>query len=224
MTMYFKNREEAGRQLAEILFHPYGRSNTVILAIGAGGLMVARPLSLRLQVSTYMVATKQVDLPGTFHERVGAVNQVGDFVYSSNLTMGQVDEIMGEYHNHIESQKLTAMHEINHMMGAEGFADRDNLRNRNVILVGDGLKTAVDLDPVFAFLKPVKTNRLISAFPIASIPAIDRLHIMTDEIRVLSPKENYLETEHYYEENSVPDDDEINKILTELSHAGVFGS
>lgn len=218
MTMYFKNRDEAGRQIAEILFHPYGRSKTVILAIGTGGLLVGRPIALRLQIPLYMVATKEIDLPGSYHERVGTVDQAGDFVYSSNLTQGQVDDYVGEYHNHIEAEKIEAMHEINRMMGSTGFVDKAQLYEHNIILVSDGLKTAVDLDAVMAFLKPVKIFRMIGATPIASIDAIDRLHILTDEIRVLSPKENYLETDHYYEENNLPSDEEAMQMLEALGH------
>ena len=216
MSMYFKNRDEAGRQIAEILFHPYGRSKTVILALGEGGLLVARPIGLRLQIPIYMVATKEIELPGAFHERVGTVDQAGDFVYRSDLTQGQVDEYVGEYHNHIEAEKIGAMHEINHMMGSTGFVEKETLQDKNIILVSDGLKTAVDLDAVMAFLKPVKIFRLIGAAPVASIDSIDKMHIITDEIRVLSPKENYLETDHYYEENDMPSEDEVQQMLAEL--------
>ncbi len=220
MTMYFKNRDEAGQQVAEILFHPYGRSQSVILALGAGGLLVAKPIAQRLQIPIYMVATKEVDLPGNFHERVGTVDQAGDFIYSSKLTQGEVDEIVGEYRNHIDAEKLEAMHKINEMLGSQGFVDKNNLNHKNILLVSDGLKTAVELDAIMAFLKPVDAMRIVGIAPVASIDAIDKLHILTDEIRVLSPKENYLETDHYYEENQLPGEQEAQQMILELD-AGV---
>ncbi len=217
MSMYFKNREDAGRQIAEILFHPYGRSQSVILAMGPGGLLVGRPIALRLQIPMYMVATKEIDLPGTFHEQVGTVDQSGDFVYNSSLTQGQVDDYVAEYHNHIDSKKREAMHEINHMLGSKGFVDKGDLHEKNILLVSDGLRAAVDLDAIIAFLKPVKVMRMIGVAPVASIEAIDALHILTDEIRVLSPKENFLGTDHYYEENDLPDDEESRAIIATLT-------
>ena len=146
MSDYFKNRNEAGLQIAEILFHPYGRSKTVILALGTGGVMVARPIATRLQIPAFMIATKQINLPGTFHEQVGTVDQSGDFVYSSDLTQGQVDDYVAEYHNHIDSQKIEAVHEINRMLGAQGFVDKGHLKDKNILLVSDGLKSASELD------------------------------------------------------------------------------
>lgn len=217
MTMYFKNRDEAGRQLAERVFHPYGRSKSVILALGPGGLMVARPISLRLQIPVYMVATKEIDLPGNFHERVGTVDQAGDFVYNSKLTQGQIDEYVGEYHNHIDTQKINAMHEINEMLGHEGAVSQDVLWQKNILLVSDGFKSSVDLDAVLAYLKPIEVMRMVGMAPLASIDAIDRLHLLTDEIQILSPKENYLETDHYYEENELPSDEETQEMLRSLN-------
>ena len=216
MSLYFKNRDEAGRQLAEILFHPYGRSQTAILAVGYGGLLVARPIALRLQIPLYMMMMKDIELPGNFHTAIGSVDQAGDFVYRSNLTQGEIDMFAGEYHNHIDQEKVGAIHEINDLLGATGIVQRDDIRERNVIIVSDGLKSGTQLDPLSSFLKPVKLKRIVSAVPVASIDAIDRLHIMTDEIRVLSPKENYLDTEHYYEENDLPSKEEATAIIQQI--------
>lgn len=218
MSMYFKNRDEAGRQLAEIVFHPYGRSATVILALSPGSLLVAKPIALRLQIPLYMVATKEIDLPGSYHERVGTVDQAGDFVYNSTLTQGQVDEYVAEYHNHIDSEKIEAIHEINRLLGAQGFVGTKDLNGKNILLVSDGFKDAVQLDAIMAFLKPVDVNRLVALTPIATVDAIDTLHILTDEIHVLSPKENYLGTDHYYEENNIPGEEEVQATLAQLSH------
>lgn len=215
--MYFKNRDEAGRQLAEILFHPYGRSNSVILALGPGSVMVAIPISLRLQIPTFLVASEDIELPGQFHEHVGSVDQSGDFVYDSKLSRGEIDDMYAEYHGYIESEKTQAMHDINQLLGAQGFVDKMELMGKNILIVSDGLKDASSLDPIMAFLKPVRSPRIVGVVPVASIDAIDKLHILTDEIRVLSPKDNYVDTNHYYEENELPDDDRIQNILQNLN-------
>jgi predicted phosphoribosyltransferase len=67
-----------------------------------------------------------------------------------------------------------------------------------------------------AYLKPVKYKRLIGATPVASVDAVDKLHILTDEVRVLSTKPNYLGTDHYYEENEIPDDEASQAIIRSL--------
>jgi len=179
--------------------------------------MVARPIATRLQIPAFMIATKQINLPGTFHEQVGTVDQSGDFVYSSDLTQGQVDDYVAEYHNHIDSQKIEAVHEINRMLGAQGFVDKAHLKDKNILLVSDGLKSASELDAVLAFLKPVRIGRMVGVAPVASIAAIDALHVLTDEIRILSPKQNYLETDHYYEENELLDEAQAREVVLELA-------
>lgn len=223
MSLYFTNREDAGNQLAEILYHAYARSDAIILAFGLGGLMVSIPIARRLQLPVYMMASKDIDLPGGFDERVGAVNQSGDFVYGSNLTQGQIDEYTAEFHNYIDQQKTNAMHELNKMVGSSGYVSRELIKNRIVLLVSDGFKSAVDMDVVSAFIKPLSIKRLVAISPIASLDAIDALHIKTDEIRILSPKENYIETNHYYDDNNLPDDSAAEQLIMQLNNSVIAG-
>jgi predicted phosphoribosyltransferase len=46
---------------------------------------------------------------------------------------------------------------------------------------------------------------VIVATPIASVAAIDRMHITVDEINCLSVVEDYMDTDHYFDINDVPD-------------------
>ena len=87
------------------------------------------------------------------------------------------------------------------------------LKGRNIILVSDGLKDGAVLDVALEFLKPIYYQRLIVASPISSVPAIDKVHILADEVHVLDVKENYMSTDHYYDENDIPShEDTVKKI------------
>jgi predicted phosphoribosyltransferase len=67
------------------------------------------------------------------------------------------------------------------------------------------------------FLKRVRINRLVIAAPVASEQAVDRLHVMADELHILDVKVNYFDTDHYYTVNQIPTHEEtvekINKII-----------
>jgi putative phosphoribosyl transferase len=58
---------------------------------------------------------------------------------------------------------------------------------------------------------------LVIAAPVASIAAVDKLHMVADELHILDVKENYLGTDHYYNQNTIPTHEEtvakINKIV-----------
>lgn len=59
------------------------------------------------------------------------------------------------------------------------------------------------------YLKTVKMKRLVIVSPVASLNAVDRMHILGDEIFCLSVVDNFMGSNHYYEENNLPDHETI---------------
>jgi len=55
------------------------------------------------------------------------------------------------------------------------------------------------------------------AAPVASVQAVDKLHMLAEELHILDVKENYIATDHYYDKNTIPSHEEtidkINKIV-----------
>jgi len=91
------------------------------------------------------------------------------------------------------------------------------LRDHVVILVSDGLAGDATLDAAVDFLKPIRIGRLVIASPIASVQAVDTLHVLADELHILDVKENFLDVNHYYNQNDIPSHEEtiakINQIV-----------
>jgi predicted phosphoribosyltransferase len=75
------------------------------------------------------------------------------------------------------------------------------LREHVIIVVADGLKDGQKIDAISEYLKPIKVKRLIIVVPIASVQAVDRMHIVADEIHCLAVTENYFNASHYYDVN-----------------------
>ena len=87
------------------------------------------------------------------------------------------------------------------------------LRDHVIILVADGLDTGASLDVAAEFLKPIRIKRLVVATPVATVQAVDKLHILADELHVLDVKSNFMGTDHYYNQNIIPShEDTIAKI------------
>jgi predicted phosphoribosyltransferase len=83
--------------------------------------------------------------------------------------------------------------------------------------VSDGLNDATVLDVALDFLKPVRVQKLVIAAPIANVQMVDKVHLIADELHILDVKENYLDTNHYYDQNDLPSEEEtiakINQIV-----------
>jgi putative phosphoribosyl transferase len=214
--MYFHSRAEAGEQLSRQLVDLYRYENCAVVALGDGGVAVGEPIAERLHAILTLLVSETVDVPGE-NERFGAVSQTGQFTYNSQLDAGQMGEYVTEFHGLLEEQKRQAFHRINSLVGDGGVIDQSLLQDRVVILVSDGLNDITLLDVAMDFLKPVRIQKLVIVSPIASVEIVDRVHMIADELHILDVKSNYLNTNHYYDQNDLPPHEEviakINKII-----------
>ena len=67
------------------------------------------------------------------------------------------------------------------------------------------------------YLKSVNIKKLIIATPLASVQAIDRMHLVGDAIECLSTPANYMGTDHYYEDNTIPPTEDLFKVIKNIS-------
>jgi putative phosphoribosyl transferase len=212
--MYFKNRSEAGKQLAEKLAN-YRYENTAVVALSDGGVIIAAEIATALHCVLTMLLTEEVKLPGE-HDALAVVNQDGGFTYNNMFSTGQLEEFTSEYHNYLEQEKRQKFHAINQLLGEGGLIKPELLYGHNVILVSDGLNSGLSLDAAADFIKPIKVERLIVATPLASIPAVDRMHLIADEIVCLSVVENFMNTDHYYDDNTMPAHEDLIKTIEKI--------
>ena len=83
------------------------------------------------------------------------------------------------------------------------------LRDQTVILVTDGIDDTTIIDVAVDFLKPIRIEKLVAAVPVVSVPAVDKLHLAADELHILDVKQNFMGTQHYYEDNELPSHEEV---------------
>lgn len=186
----------------------YRFENTIVVALSEGGVLVGEPIAQYVHAVLTMLLSEEITVPGE-NTAIGSIDQDGGFSYNSELSAGQMDEYQAEYLNYFEGQKMEKFHEMNQLLGDGGILDKDMLRDHSVVLVSDGLKGTSQLDAAASFLKPIRIQRLVVVAPIASVAAVDRLHIMADELHILNVADNYLDTDHYYDDNTIPSREEI---------------
>lgn len=201
--MYFRSRLEAGQKLATQIVPKYRGTQCVVMALSSGGVVVGSEIARQLSCKVTILLTESISLPREL-DPIGALNQEGGFTYNSMFSPGQLEEWTSEYRNYIDQERLEKLHRMNQILGESGVIDKSLLRNHNVILVSDGLVNGFSLDSAADFLKPIKLESLVIATPIATVQAVDRMHIVADDIYCLSILENYINTNHYYEQNDLP--------------------
>lgn len=214
--MYFESRAEAGALLAEPLVAKYRYENCAVVALSDGGVLVGEQIASALHCVLTLLLIEDIEVPGE-STSFGGVSENGGFTYNGMFSVGEIEEYTAEFHGYLDEKKREAFQKINRLLGDGGLIDKAMLLDRTVILVSDGIDNGASIDVAMDFLKPIRTERIVVATPVASVPAVDKLHLSADEIHILDVKENFMGTNHYYTDNSIPSHEEtiakINQIV-----------
>ena len=204
---YFTDRAQAGRELSKRL-ERYRDSISVVMTISLGGVVVSKEIAADLHLPMGMLAVQEVHLPWKEGPLVGSLDQSGEYIKNPKLSESTLANYEGEYHSFIDQERIRINREIN-MMHVSNVMNRERLKDHNIIVVADGLSSTSPISEVLAYLKPVRTTRVIVAVPFATVDVIDFLHMSVDEIHCLDVKANYMGTDHYYEKPEVPEYEEL---------------
>lgn len=213
--MYFRNRADAGRKLANKLA-AYRNRNISVVCLSTGAVIVGAQIAMRLHANMMLLLTEDIILPGE-HEAIAAVSSPGYFTYNNMFSPVQLEELATEFHQYIDAQRMEKTHRLNVLMGHDGEIHAENLRHHVVVLVSDGLVSGYSLDIAYDFLKTIAIERLVIASPIANVEAIDRMHLVGDEICCLSVVENFISVDHYYDDNTIPKTNDLFRMMNNIS-------
>lgn len=204
---YFADRQQAGKLLADQLIK-HSKENCVVVSLNEGGVVIGLEIAKRLHTALFLLVMEDVELPGE-PKPIATMSMAGTFTYNNEYSPGELEELTTDYRSIIEEKRILAFHKLNRI-GDEGIEiPKSLLKNHTVILVSDGLRNGLSIDVAADFLKPILTRSIIIAAPIASVPAMDRMHLLGDEVYCLNIVDQYMGTNHYYQGNTLPKHEEI---------------
>jgi predicted phosphoribosyltransferase len=210
--MYFESRAVAGAKLASELIEKYRYEDTAVVALDRGGVAVGYQIAIYLHTTLQQLLTETVRIDD---ESVDYATVLPEGVVAKNPDMSESEEeyYYGEYEGQLDDEIREASSKINSMLGDGGDIDPEALRGRNVILVSDGLSSGTILDATIEWLKPIRAEKIILACPIISVAALDRAHILVDELHLLGVTPNFISTGHYYDNDDEPNLDMAKKMI-----------
>lgn len=213
--MYFASRAQAGRMLASKVAKKYLEEKCAVVALTDGGVMVGLQIARQLRCVLCLLASAEILLPRE-PQAIAGITAGGVVAYNHGYSQGELDELVGEYYGFIEKEKLVQMHDLNHLLGTGGTIDKQQLEGKHVIMVSDGLKTGFEVDLAAQFLKPVNIKSMVVVTPFASVQAVDRMHVLADDLYCLNVIEDYIDTDHYYDVQDIPEHEAILKTISEI--------
>ena len=198
-------------KLADELMPLYRYENTVVVALSEAGLAVGYQIAVnlhtalrRLLMNTIHIDDESIDYATIMPGGIVAINP--------SLSESEQSYYYGEYAGWLEEQIREGILSIDRLMGADEISP-ENMRGYNVILTDDGINNPTKLEAALTWLKPARVDKVVLACPVISVPALDRAHILCDELHILGVAANYISTEHYYEEDDAPDSDMARRMI-----------
>ena len=200
----FRNREEAGRTLAEKLSHYRNDPTGLILALPRGGVAVGYQLSLALHIPLDVFITRKIGAPGNPEYAIGAVAESG-WTHVQDYGLGVGDT----YVKRETAAQLERLHERRTRYGAAGVP----AAGRIAIVVDDGLATGATMIAALHALREQRPQRLICAVPVAAPDSLERVRELADEVVCLHAPADFHAVGQFYDQFDQVDDAEVLEAL-----------
>lgn len=207
--MIFKNRQEAGKQLAGGLSLYKDGKDTVVLGIPRGGVVVAAAVAKELGAPLDIVVARKIGAPGHAELAIGAVDSTGQVFLNEELVAR-----LGVGADYLEKVKKEEKREARRR--EEVFrAGRPplSLTNKVVIVVDDGIATGATATAALRSVKAQNPRRLILAVPVAPPETVAALRGEVDELVVLAVPSDFAAVGHFYEAFPQVSDEEVVALL-----------
>ncbi|HEV7443351.1 MAG TPA: phosphoribosyltransferase, partial [Steroidobacteraceae bacterium] len=209
MPERFRNRNEAGRLLAEKLTAYSNRPDVLVLALPRGGLPVAYEVARALAAPLDVFLVRKLGVPGYEELAMGAVATGGvrvlndQIVQQLNIPSYVIDAVTAQ-----EQQELARRERL-----YRGGRPPPDVRGRTVILVDDGLATGATMRAAVRALRQLQPARIVVAIPTAAPETCEELRAEVDDVICAITPEPFLAVGHWYEDFSQTTDDEVRDLL-----------
>lgn len=182
----FKDRSEAGKLLARRL-SPSVSSDSLVLAIPAGGVPVALEIAGELSLSLDLIIVRKIQIPGNPEAGFGAVGPDGEVIFNEDL-LKRLRLTKEEIEAAVEKTRKTL--DARNQVFRKGRPLPD-LTGKSVILVDDGLASGFTMAEAAKFLGRQKAKRATIAVPTAPEGTVKRLLPLVDEVYVLNIRSSF---------------------------------
>jgi erythromycin esterase-like protein/predicted phosphoribosyltransferase len=207
--MRFRNRRDAGRQLADALNTYSGRPDVVVLGLPRGGVPVAHEVATWLKAPLDVFLVRKLGVPGHPELAMGAIAEGGVEVLSRDLIrdLGIPRALIQQVavRERLELERRDALYRGSRRAAA--------VRGRTVILVDDGLATGSTMEAAILALRQQAPAAIVVAAPVGAAETCDRLRRMADDVVCLSTPEPFRAVGLWYDEFSPTTDEEVKRAL-----------
>lgn len=208
-SVFFKNRQEAGRALAKELSAYSNANDLVILALPRGGVPVAFEVARELHAPMDVLIVRKLGTPGQEELAMGAIAS-GNVRVINESVVKQLG-IPGDVVEEIVKQERQEMERRERVYRGDRAAV--DVLGKTCIVIDDGIATGATMRAAVAVLKQLGAQRLIVAAPTSARDTYANLAREADEVVCLATPEPYIAVGVWYDQFPQTNDEEVCSLL-----------
>jgi putative phosphoribosyl transferase len=208
--MPFKNRSDAGRQLA-VKLAAYKDQEPVVLALPRGGVPVAAEVVAALNAPLDLILVRKIGVPFQPELAMGAMVDGGTPIIVRN------EDIIRQIGIDETDFKLICDGELAEIERRQqrylGSRERADIAGRTAIVIDDGIATGATTRAALRGTRMHKPKKLILAVPVAPSDSLASLRQESDEVICLEDHEFFGALSLYYHDFRQISDEEVINLL-----------
>jgi putative phosphoribosyl transferase len=210
----FRDRNEAGRILADKLIPYIKNESVIVLALPRGGVPIGFEIAQRIHADLDVFLVRKLGVPGHEELAMGAVASGGVRVLNHSIIQELgipptvVDRVTQREEQEIARRECLYRH---------GRPPVDP-GGRTVVLVDDGLATGASMLAAIRALRAQGPGRIIVAVPIAATQAYEEVRDQVEQLIGLATPEPFYAVGVWYEKFPQTSDEEVEELLERAAH------
>jgi putative phosphoribosyl transferase len=204
----FRDRVDAGEQLAAVLQEYRDHPGTVVLGIPRGGVVVARAIAVDLHLPLGICPVRKLGAPGNPELAIGAVDDGAVLVFDRKL-----GRHLGVTDDDLMQAAARQRDELRAWLAAVGTGAVPALEGRTVILTDDGVATGYTAQAGIDTVRRRGARKVVLAVPVAPPDTAEGLKMQVDEFVCLATPEPFYAVGNFFEEWPQVTDDEVRALL-----------
>ena len=217
MMMQFRNRVEAGQQLAKRLAKYANRPDVLVLALPRGGVPVGFEVAQALNAPLDVFVVRKLGVPGHEELAMGAIASGGVRILNGSVVEGL--NISDDVIDAVAARELRELERRERAYRDDRPAP--DVQGRTVILVDDGIATGSTMKAAVEALRQLEAGRIIVAAPTAALSTVREMRADVDELVAVMTPADFIGVGQWYEDFSQTTDDEVRELL---QRAGQFSN
>ena len=209
--MLFRDRGDAGKQLAQRLIAYKGKPETIVLGLPRGGVVPAYEVAKLLDLPLDIVVPRKIGAPHNPELAVAAIAEDGSIVINDQL-MSDLGLQLDDLQNLITAEKKEAARRMK--LYRAGRA-RLELAGKTVILVDDGVATGATMRAAIASVRSRGAKLVVVAVPVAPPEVLDEIRSEVDDLIFLLVPETFFGVGGFYQDFPQTEDLEVIDLMTQ---------